>query len=121
MAGVRPFGVTLVGAIIVIWGVLSLAGGVLALFNLGVDNELLATAIVLIIVGLVYLGVARGLFHGSRFSRLLVAIVTVISLAGGIWTLVTVDGHRLTGVVQALVAIVGLVLLYGRKASVFFD
>ena len=121
MAGTRPFGVTLVGAIILIWGALSLVFGVLALFNRGDDGgAVLGAAIVAILVGVVYLAVAKGLFNGNAMSRMIVALVTVLSLIGGIWTLLAVSGQRVAGVAQAVVAVIVLALLYGRKASAFF-
>lgn len=122
MAGVRPFGVTVLGVLIIISGVLGLVAGIMQMFNLGgaMDTSFFA-ALVLAVIGLVYLLVARGLFRGSRGSRFIVAVVTVISLAHGIWVALTMSGMRLNGIVQALVAVIILGLLYSNKAKVFFS
>lgn len=121
MAGSRPFGVTLVGIIILIWGALALVFGVIALFQRGTNDTVgLWAAIITIVVGIIYLAVAKGLFNGSRISRLLVAFATVLSLVAGVWTLIAISGSRLTGAVQALVAIIVLGMLYSRRASEFF-
>ena len=122
MAAERPITITLVGVVILIWGALSLVFGVLALF--GRDNggsAVLGTSIIMIVVGVVYLAVAKGLFNGNSMSRLLVAVMTVISLIGGVWAFLTLSGQRVTGIVQAIVALLVLGLLYGRKANAFFD
>lgn len=121
MAGSRPFGVTLVGIIILIWGALALVFGILALFNRGTSGTAgLWAAIITIAVGVIYLAVAKGLFNGSRISRLVVAFATVLSLAAGVWTLIAISGSRVAGGVQALVALIVLGMLYSRRASEFF-
>jgi hypothetical protein len=120
MAGSRPFGVSLITVIIVISGVLGVMAGVLALLDF-TDNVGLISGIVVLAVGLVYLLVARGLWRGSGGARLIVAIVTVISLANGIWMLFTAAGQRWSGVFSAIVAVIVLAILYSKRASAFFS
>ena len=119
MAGSRPAGVTLVFVIILIEGVLALIGGILGLFVKDMNMPLIS-ALILILVGVVYLAVAKGLANGNSFSRLLVGLVTVIAFIGGIWTLLTASGQRLTGAAEALIAVIVLALLYSSKAKQFF-
>lgn len=120
MSGARPFGVSLITIIIVISGILGLIAGIVALLNFN-DNVGLISGIVLLAVSLVYLLVARGLWNGSGGARLIIAIVTVISLLNGVWMLFTASGQRWSGLGAALVAIIILAILYSRKASAFFN
>ena len=94
MAGARPFGVSLITVVIVISGVLGVIAGVLALLDF-TDNVGLISGLIVLAVGLIYLLVARGLWNGSGGARLVVAIVTVISLVNGIWMLITAAGTAL--------------------------
>ena len=117
----RPFGVTLVGILIVISGVFSVIAAIIGLFNadlrVGVS---LISLILLLIVGLIYLAVAKGIFDGNAFSRLLVAIVTVIGLFIGAFHLIFVSGLRWNGLFQIIFCLIILGLLFSRRASVFF-
>lgn len=117
----RPGGVTFVGVLIIIVGILGLIGGIGGLFNaelrVGVG---LITLIVMIVISLIYLAVAKGIFDGNSFSRFLVGLVTVINLIVGIVHLIFVSGLRLNGVFEIIFALIILGLLYGKKAAAFF-
>jgi hypothetical protein len=117
----RPFGVTLVFILILIVGVLGLIAGVLVLFNRG-DNQAVGMTygIVTIVISVIYLLVAKGIANGSRFSRLIVGLLTLISLVGGIWVAIVASGQRMTGVIQAALALLILFMLYNARASRFF-
>lgn len=120
MAGARPFGVTLVGVIIVIEGILGLVAAVFALLNFK-DNVGLFSAIILGAISLVYLLVAKGLFNGNSGSRLIVGIVTVIALLHGFWQLLFTPDWRLQGGLEVIVALIVLFLLYNARAKAFFN
>jgi hypothetical protein len=107
--------------VILLVGVLGLVGGVLVLFNRG-DNENVGWTygIATIAISVIYLLVAKGIANGSRVSRLIVGIITLISLAGGIWVAIVASGARVSGLVQAGFAILILFLLYNARASRFF-
>jgi len=117
----RPFGVTLVFILILITGILGLVAGILVLFNRN-DNQTagLTYGIVTILVSVIYLLVAKGIANGSRVSRLIVGAITLLSLIGGIWIAIVASGSRVTGLVQAGLALVILFLLYNARASAFF-
>ena len=117
----RPFGVTLVFILILITGILGLVAGILVLFNRN-DNQTagLTYGIVTILVSVIYLLVAKGIANGSRVSRLIVGAITLLSLIGGIWIAIVASGSRVTGLVQAGLALVILFLLYNARASSFF-
>jgi hypothetical protein len=125
----RPVGVTIVGVLIVISGIFAILGGILAFLNrtsLSEEAEALGLAmspfslILTIIVGIIYLLVAKGLFNGNNFSRLVVGIITGISLLVGLFHLLFVSGLRWAGLIQMIFALVILGLLYSRRASEFF-
>jgi hypothetical protein len=117
----RPFGVTLVFILILIVGVLGLVAGVLVLFNRGGNEAVGMTyGIVTIVISVIYLLVATGIANGSRVSRLIVGLLTLISLVGGIWVAIVASGQRMTGVVQAGLALLILFMLYNARASRFF-
>ena len=118
MAGARPIGVTIIGAIIVIEGILLLIGGILGLFTIQ-DGVPIFVPIITGVIGLVYVLVARGLFRGSG-ARLIVGVLTLISLVIGIWSLLFIEGIRIQGLIQALVAVIVLLVLWSPKAKVFF-
>ena len=114
--GARPFGVTLVGIILIIDGILALITAVLTLFGMGDKGFTAAIFAALIggLIGLIYLAVAKGIFDGNNGSRLIVAIVTVINIIVGVFHIMS------GGIIQILVGIIVLVLLYSAKAKAFF-
>ena len=119
--GPRPFGVTLVGFIIFVFGVLCVISGVLGLIALDDKTETLAlsTIIVTLVIGLIYLLVGKGIFSGNRGSRFLVGLVTLINLVAGVISALT-PGRLVSGLVQILVSVIILGLLYNASAKRFF-
>jgi uncharacterized membrane protein HdeD (DUF308 family) len=117
----RPFIVTLLGVIIIIFGILGIIAGLLGLFS----SEWLI-ALITIILGLIYVLVARGLFRGSAGARFIIAIVTVLHLLVGIWQMITFwsssawGARFFEGLIQGVVALLILLLLYTPKATAFF-
>lgn len=120
MAGQRPFGVSLLTIIIVIYGISAIVMGILGLLTVFGDlgtGALIAAALT-ILIGLVYLAVASGLWNGGRVARMLVAIFTVLGLIAGILTLV--GGNVWQGLIQIVVTLIILFLLFNAKAKAFF-
>jgi hypothetical protein len=127
----RPAGVTLLVVLIVIGGILQVAGGVLLVLghnNATVIREaktssdrLLWFGIGAIVIGVIYLLVSRGLAHGNGLARFIVGLLSLLSLAGGVWAIVTQHGNlRNQGISSAIVGLVVLLLLYSPKANAFF-
>lgn len=114
--GARPLGVTLVGIVLIIDGILALITAVLTLFGMGDKGFTAAVLAALIggVIGLIYLAVAKGIFDGNNGSRLIVAIVTIINIIVGVFHIMS------GGIIQILVGIIVLVLLYSAKAKAFF-
>ena len=117
----RPFGVTLVGILVIIAGISYVFTGIVSIFNADLRASIgLLSIIVILILGLIYLAVAKGLFDGNNFSRLLVGIVTVVGLLFGIFQLIFVSGARWNGLFGAIFSLIILGLLFSRKATLFF-
>lgn len=113
--GARPFGVTLVGVIIIIEGILALIAAVVALFGIGDGfTSAIFAALVSGVLGLIYVAVAKGIFDGNNGSRLIVAIISVINIIVGVFNFFN------GGIIQILVGIIVLILLYSAKAKAFF-
>ena len=114
----RPVGVTVVGVLIVIAGVLGIIGGVLGFISGDTAGWGIGIFALSILIGLIYLLVAKGIFDGNRGSRLIVAIVTVIGLVTGI---VSLFGSFGNGLIQILWSVIILALLYSGRAKEFFN
>jgi len=118
----RPFGVTLIGILMVISALGALISSVIALFDSEArDGFGLISIVLVIIVALVYLLLAKGILNGNSFARFIVVIFTVLQLLNGIWRMIFEPGLRLAGIVQAVIALVILALLFSRKAAYFFS
>lgn len=117
----RPFGVTLVGILVIIAGIGYVISGILGIFNADLRASVgLLSIIVVLVLGLIYLAVAKGLFDGNSFSRFLVGIVTVVALLFGIYQLIFIGGARINGFISAVFSLIILGLLFSRKATLFF-
>ena len=128
----RPGLVTLLLILVVIEGLFSIFVGLVLVFtrdSVTVTGDVQASSssvalwlgILLVVIGVVYLLVARGLANGNNFSRLLVAAVTVVSIAGSVWVLFAhPGGARWSTVGSILLGVIVLAILYSPKASAFF-
>lgn len=116
--GKRPFGVTLVGLLVVLGGIAAILTGVLGLFSGDSVGVGLVVMIVMIVIGLIYLVVAKGIFTGSNGARMLVALFTLIGIVQGAFAIfynsVTV------GLSEIIWGLIILTLLYSGRAKVFF-
>jgi hypothetical protein len=113
----RPVGVTVVGILIVIAGILGIVVGILGFVSGETAGWGIAILITSLIVGLIYLLVAKGIFNGNRGSRLIVAIFTVIGIITGFFALFTSFSD---GLVRIVWGVVIMALLYAGKAKAFF-
>ena len=127
----RPAGVTLLVVLIVIGGILQIVAGIILILghkNATVLREshrssdfLFALGIVGAVLGIIYLLVSRGLATGNGFARFIVGLISLISLAGGVWAAVTQHGNvRGQGIASTIVGFIVLALLYSPKANAFF-
>lgn len=125
----RPFIVGLMGLLMYLQALVSIAFGVLLVLARNNDSVLgstdiesgtaLVLGIVLILVGLLLFLVARGLRHGSRAARNLVAFSELLGIAGAVYAIVThAAGTSVAAGVGTIVgALVVLWILFGHEAS----
>ena len=117
----RPGSVTLVGVFIVIVAIGSIIGAVSGLFDADMrTGATLITLILLLVLGLVYLALAKGIFDGNNFARLVIAFLSVIGLLTGLYHLIFVSDLRVFGLVQVIFELIILALLFNRRANAFF-
>jgi hypothetical protein len=112
-------GVSVVAILILLTGIGLLARGVLGLVRGGEGPAGMVVAIILLVVGLVYALVAKGIWKGNRVSRIIVTILSAIAIIGSVIAL-TEPGEVVSSIVQIVIASVILALLYGRQARGFF-
>lgn len=127
----RPVGVTIVGVIGIIQGILAILGGLaLAIENNSTSlidhvnrssGTILGLGIGLIIVGAITLLVAWALLRGSNFARWLIGIIEIFHLASGVIMLFGYDGtYRWNGVWSIIIAAIVLYFLFSSRAEDFF-
>ena len=115
----RPGLVTLVVVLTVLGGIGNLITGIMAVM---ISNGSVFAGIVFIVLGLIYLAVAKGLADGNKMSRTVVAVVSVLNIAAAVFTLfVPNNGNRGTAVGSGIVSLIILLILYSRKSNAFFD
>ena len=115
MAGERPVGVTIVAVIAWIIGAIQIVGGIL-----GVIAGAGFNAWAVLIVGILTIAVSLGLFRGNNTARIIMAIVFTLNLIVAVWAIV-IGVDFWDQVIAGARAIIGLVFLFSKKASAFFQ
>jgi len=114
MAGQRPGGVTLVAVLAWISGGIQIVNAVFGLLG----GQRLSAWIALA-VGIITIAVSLGLFRGTNIARVVMAVVFVLNLAVGVWALF-LSPFIWIPLLTAVIALVGLLLLFTRRANAFF-
>ncbi len=121
MAGQRPGGVVLIAVLAWIGAAAQIISGILVLTRVlspdGIGTE---AAWIAIIVGVISAVVAFFLFSGSNIARILVTISFVLSLLTAIFAIIAHPANFVGPVISALVAVIGLALLYTKSANEYF-
>ena len=74
-----------------------------------------------IVIGLIYLAVAKGLADGNNGSLLIVAFVSIISIFGGVSVAISQSGRAgYSGWSSVFWGVVILLILYSPKANALF-
>jgi hypothetical protein len=118
MARSRPIGVTVVAIIVLVNGALSTIGSIIAL-----TSGQTVSGIIGLILGILTLLVALGLFSRSQIARILTTIVLVLNLASAIFSIGAVgfgNVNVIWPIISAVLSIVGVVLLYNKQANSYF-
>ena len=113
----RPTEVTVVGVLVVVLGVLGVVYALMGFLSGATPGLGIAALTISLLIGLVYLLVAKGLFNGNNMSRLIVAIVSGIGVVAGFLALFVSPG---SGVVQIVWSGVILALLFTARVRAFF-
>ncbi|HEU4331296.1 MAG TPA: hypothetical protein VFR40_09280 [Lapillicoccus sp.] len=125
----RPGGVTFIGVLVVISGILYVLSAVIALIAYaGTGGELtsnqrtviLVIGIAILLFGIIELAVARGIFRGSNLARIIVAVVNVLTIISGLFAAFQSGNQRGVSFTQVVIAIIILAVLYSPRANAFF-
>ena len=126
----RPGGVTLVAVIVWISGALQVIGGVIALVTAqttadvagvpGSAGTITVGAVVSIVLGIVTVVVGAALLRGSQLARVLTTIVLALNLVSAVYLLLSAPSSLWQGVLNGVLAVLGIVLLYTRSANAYF-
>jgi hypothetical protein len=129
MAIDRPGGVTLVAVLAWISGLLDIVGGSLLLFQTSVDatveqfggpSQLIASALLEILIGVVVIIVAIGLLRGNNASRVVITIFQIISIIGSVFLAIAYPAGAIGEYFSIALAAIVLILLWTGRASSFF-
>jgi hypothetical protein len=125
----RPGGVTLVAALTWISGAINLITGVLLLFQLGNaalvarfggSAVVIAMAVAVMILGIVVLIVAGGLFRGSNGARVVSTLFQVLSIVAAIFVSIQAPAFLWSSVVSIVISVAVITLLFAGRANTFF-
>lgn|SRR6187200_2513553 len=125
----RPGGVTVVAVFAWISGLLDVIGGTLLLFQTSVaatveqfggESQLIASALLEILVGVVVIVVAIGLLRGNDASRIVITIFEIVSIVGSVFLAIAYPAGAIGEYFSIAVAAIVLLLLWTRSASAYF-
>ena len=129
----RPGLVTFIGVLIVIQGVFTAVEAIVSIAYRGNDRlerelrldsgDMLISGITYGIVAIVLLAVGIGLLQGSRFSRVLVAVVQAFNVAVVTWAMFVhhTGAYLLAGAIAIAWALFILWALFNERADEYFD
>ena len=125
----RPGGVTFVAVLTGISGVLDVIGGTILLFQTSVAatveqfggaSQLIASAIISILIGVIVIAVAGGLLRGSGGARLIVTLLQVLSIASSIFLAIAYPAGAIGEYFSILFSVIVLAFLWSPRANEFF-
>jgi hypothetical protein len=125
----RPGGVTVVAVFAWISGLLDVIGGTLLLFQTSVSatveqfggsSQLIASALLEILIGVVVIVVAIGLLRGNNASRIVITIFQILSIIGSVFLAIAYPAGAIGEYFSIAVAAIVLLLLWTRSATAYF-
>jgi hypothetical protein len=129
MAIDRPGGVTLVAVLTWISGALDILSGTILLFQTSVAatveafggaNQLIASAIFTILIGVVVVAVAGGLLRGSPGARIIVTIFQALSIMSSVFLAIAYPAGAIGEYIGIAFSLIVLLLLWSRRANAYF-
>jgi hypothetical protein len=119
MSGPRPAGVTLVAVLVIISGALSILGSILV-FLASPSTLFVATGIVTLVLGIATFLVGFFLLRGSSGARIIATIVLILSIVDAIYAVFTHPDAIWSPFLSGVFALIGLLLLWTKRASAYF-
>jgi hypothetical protein len=125
----RPVGVTVVAVLAWISGLLDIIGGTLLLFQTSVAStveqfggasQLIASALLEILIGVVVIVVAIGLLRGNAASRVVITIFQILSIIASVFFAIAYPAGAIGEYFSIAIAAIVLLLLWTGRASTFF-
>ena len=105
----RPLGITIIAIILAIQGILGIIGGILLLAGSGGSGPLVLAAIITLVLGVLYLILAWGLWTLQPWAFWTTVVLEVIALINGIFALGQHNaGPGIIGIVIALIVLIYL-------------
>ena len=120
MTGTRPGGVTLVAVLAWISGAVNIIAGGLLIFAAIMAPDALWYGLVQLLLGIITIIVSIGLLRGRPNARIVVTIVFVLNLISALFVIFFQQAQVWSGVVSGVAVVIGLVLLWTRRANEFF-
>jgi hypothetical protein len=113
----RPVLVTVLVVLVVLSGIGDIIAGIIAISSSGTGSGVVA-----IVIGLVYLAVAKGLLDGRNWARMVAAVVAAVNLLFAILAMVNGGGSASQGpsIGSGVLGLIILVILFTPKANEFF-
>ncbi|GAA3199934.1 hypothetical protein [Microbacterium terregens] len=121
MAGTRPGGVTLVAVLAWISGAVNIVAGILLLIAALMAPDALWLGLIQLALGIITIVVSIGLLRGSNGARIVVTVVFVLNLISAVFVIFSQQAQVWSGIVSGVVVLIGLVLLWTRRANAFFQ
>lgn len=129
MANDRPGNVTIVAVLAWISGALDVFSGTLLLFQTSVEatveqfggaSQLIASALLTILIGVVVIVVGVGLLRGNSASRIVITIFEMLSIIGSVFLAIAYPAGAIGEYFSIAFAAIVLLLLWTRRASEYF-
>ena len=120
MTGTRPAGVTVVAVLAWISGAVNIIAGVLLLIASIMAPDALWYGLVQLLLGIVTIVLSVGLLRGRPNARIVVTVVFVLNLISAVFVIFFQQAQVWSGVVSGVAVVIGLVLLWTRRANEFF-
>jgi hypothetical protein len=121
VAGQRPGGVVLIAVLAWIGAVTRiLLGSLVVAHVLSPAGSSVEAGWVAIVVGVISFLVAFYLFSGSPLARVLVTISFAISILSSVFSIAARPSEFAGPTITGILAVIGLILLYTRRANQYF-
>ena len=114
----RPVLVTGLVVLVVLQGIGSIVSGIVAISASG-----MASGVILLVIGLIYLAVAKGLLDGQNWARVTAAVAAAVNVLFAILAMVNSGGSTNQGsaVGTGVLGLIILAILFSPKANAFFS